>query len=153
MVPKDRKALMKWKIILPNGLTMRQFAPSKRTKCERTVIRWLRSFGLRVHENCKLLPGTPDAVVKELRLCVFADGDFWHRPSRMIRAHKPHHRENWTKRAWRGKRRELRQNRELFALGWRVVRVWESSINKRPRQTKEKLLMLLHADFDRVIRI
>jgi DNA mismatch endonuclease (patch repair protein) len=141
------------RIILPNGLGMGQFAPSKNTKCELTVRKWLRAMGLRVHANRRSLPGSPDAAVYALRLAVFADGDFWHNPKIMIARHKPHHRENWTLRAKRGKRREYRANKRLREMGWRVIRIWDSSIKKRPDRTRERLRSLLRRDFARTVRI
>lgn len=141
------------RIVLPNGLGMGQLGPSKNTKCELTVRKWLRSFGLRVYANRRGLPGRPDAVIYPLRLVVFADGDFWHRPERMIAMHKPHHKVDWTRKAIMGKRREYRSNRQLRALGWRVVRVWESSIMKNPEGTKVKLKSLLRRRLARTTRI
>jgi DNA mismatch endonuclease (patch repair protein) len=141
------------RIVLPNGLGMGQLGPSANTKCELTVREWLRSFGLRVYANRRGLPGTPDAVIYSLRLAVFADGRFWHDPKVMIARHKPHHRENWTLRAKRGKRREYRSNKRLREMGWRVIRVWDSSIKKDPVRTRERLRSLLTRDFSRTVRI
>lgn len=132
---------------------MGQLGPSKGTKCEVTVIRWLREAGLRVHANRRGLPGTPDAAVYSLRLAVFADGRFWHDPKMAAARHKPHHKVNWTLKAKRGKRREYRANRDLKAMGWRVVRVWDSSIDKDPGRTRARLLALLRAPLLRAARI
>jgi hypothetical protein len=46
-----RAHLKDGRIVLPNGIGMGQFAPSKGTKCERTVLSWLRAEGLRIHAN------------------------------------------------------------------------------------------------------
>jgi len=140
-------------IALPNGIGMGQLGSSRNTKCELAVRSWLRSFGFRVYANRRGLPGSPDAVVYPLRLCVFADGDFWHRPERMAAMHKPHHKINWTLKGKRGKRREYRSNKRLRELGWRVVRVWGSSISKYPEKTKSRLFGLLYTDFSRTIRL
>ena len=141
------------KIVLPNGIGMAQLGPSKGTACERAVIMWLRDKGLRVYANRRGLPGTPDAAIYSLKLAVFADGDFWHRPELMAARHKPHHKTNWTLKGKRGKRREYRANKRLKAMGWRVIRVWESSIKKRPEQTREKLYSLLNAPLARARRL
>jgi G:T-mismatch repair DNA endonuclease (very short patch repair protein) len=91
-------------------------------------------------------------VIYQLKLAVFADGRFWHDPKVMISRHKPHHRVDWTKRANKGKRREYLSNKRLREMGWRVVRIWDSSIYKKPG-TKERLRALLHKKFTRTIRL
>lgn len=72
------------------------------------------------------LPGRPDVVLREARLAVFVDGDFWH---------------GWRFGAWRGsltpfweakivrnRLRDRKVGRELRAAGWIVLRLWEHQV-------------------------
>ncbi len=69
----------------------------------------------------------PDFVFPKLRLAVFVDGCFWHGcPS-----HATWPKQNaafWRKKILGNRARDRRVNRELCALGWRVVRVWEHEL-------------------------
>jgi DNA mismatch endonuclease (patch repair protein) len=66
----------------------------------------------------------PDIVFVSARVAVFVDGCFWHRC--------PQHRTDpkangawWREKLERNAARDRRVDRDLSALGWRVIRVWE----------------------------
>lgn len=132
---------------------MARLGPSKDTLPERTVRAWLRNFGLRYRKNFRGLPGSPDAAVHSLRLAVFADGRHWHDPETAARHQRPYHLTDWVAKAKGNRRRDLRVNRELRALGWRVVRIWDSSISKEPERTRERLRKLLRRRLRRAVRL
>ena len=75
--------------------------------------------------------GKPDFVFLKLKLAVFVDGCFWHGCPK--HATKP--KNNWA--FWRRKlsanrQRDLTVNRTLRKVGWRVVRIWECDLARRP---------------------
>jgi DNA mismatch endonuclease (patch repair protein) len=73
----------------------------------------------------------PDFVFPKSRLAVFVDGCFWHGCPR--HATKPkNNRAFWRRKFSRNKARDLFVNRELRKLGWRVIRIWECSLQRRP---------------------
>ena len=93
--------------------------------------RALRALGLRFTTNGAELPGCPDLVFQRERVVVFADGDFWHGRNlaeRIVRLAKGHNSEYWIRKIQSNVARDRRVRRHLNALGWRVVRVWESDI-------------------------
>lgn len=66
----------------------------------------------------------PDVVFTRARLVVFVDGCFWH--SCPLHATRPAANADW----WREKldanvQRDRRNDRDLQAAGWRVLRIWE----------------------------
>ena len=69
-----------------------------------------------------------------MRLAVFCDGDFWHGHNWAIRGYGSLENElrryskEWAEKITRNIERDERINRELEALGWRVLRIWESEI-------------------------
>lgn len=72
----------------------------------------------------------PDFVFAQLRVVVFVDGCFWHGCPR--HATWPKTRAVfWKKKIQTNKARDLRVNRELRRLGWKVVRVWEHELRRK----------------------
>ncbi len=117
----------------PDGVTpqplndgvRRQMArmPRRDTKPELALRRELHRRGLRFRVKNNL-PGRPDVVLTRARIAVFCDGCFWHVCPQ--HATWPKNNADW----WREKleanvARDRRQERELAALGWHVIRVWE----------------------------
>lgn len=94
---------------------------------ELRLVAALRAAGIRGWRRGSRLPGRPDFTFAAARLAVFVDGCFWHGCPR-------HHRLPRTRRAfWRAKvmgnrRRDRRVDRELRALGWSVLRIWEHDL-------------------------
>jgi DNA mismatch endonuclease (patch repair protein) len=73
------------------------------------------------------LPGRPDVAFTRWRVAVFVDGLLWH-------GHPKRYPANLNG-AWREKiARNVRRDREtdalLSALGWRVLRVWDSDVQR-----------------------
>lgn len=94
---------------------------------ELRLVAALRAAGIRGWRRGSRLPGRPDFTFAAIRLAVFVDGCFWHGCPR-------HHRLPRTRRAfWKAKvdanrRRDRRVDRELRALGWSVLRIWEHDL-------------------------
>lgn len=88
--------------------------------------------GLRYQLHRADLPGTPDIVFATRRLAVFVDGDFWHGRGWATRRAKlalGHNGAYWTSKIARNMERDRENDRALQAMGWRVLRVWESNIH------------------------
>lgn len=96
------------------------------TAPERMLEAALDRAGVAYGTHAKDLPGRPDVVLRVAGLAVFVDGDFWH---------------GWRFAAWRGAltpfweakiernmARDRRVGRELRAMGWRVLRLWEHQV-------------------------
>lgn len=107
---------------------------SRDTRPELALRKELWRRGLRYRKNYKRLPGKPDIVFLGVRLAVFCDGDFWHGHNWAIRGYGSLEEElSRYSKAWAGKiarniQRDARVDRELEAMGWRVLRIWESEI-------------------------
>lgn len=107
---------------------------SKDTKPELALRKELWRRRLQYRKNYKKLPGKPDIVFPRVRLAVFCDGDFWHGHNWAIRGYGSLENElrryskPWAEKITRNVQRDKQINRELQALGWRVLRIWESDI-------------------------
>lgn len=73
----------------------------------------------------------PDFVFLKLKLAVFVDGCFWHGCPK--HATKPkNNRAFWHRKLSMNKQRDGIVNRTLRKASWRVVRIWECDLTKRP---------------------
>lgn len=103
--------------------------PSKNTKPEEIVRKYLFNRGFRYRKNVSKLPGKPDIVLSKYKTVVFMNGCFWH-------AHKGC---KWfvppksNTEFWEGKfiyniERDERNYKKLKDLGWKVIIIWECEI-------------------------
>lgn len=103
--------------------------PSKDTKPEETVRKYLFSQGFRYRKNVSKLPGKPDIVLPKYKTVVFVNGCFWH-------AHKgckwfvppKSNEEFWQKKFTYNIERDERNYSKLREMGWHVIIVWECEI-------------------------
>ena len=110
------------------------------------LARELRKLGLRFRMNVPELPGKPDFVFTEARLVVFVDGDFWHgrnwkaRKQKLIRGSNADY---WIKKIEGNIARDRRNRVALRRQGWRVLRIWESTVRHAPFAAAVTALRLL----------
>jgi DNA mismatch endonuclease (patch repair protein) len=87
--------------------------------------------GLRYRVNRPGLPGRPDLVFAKARVVIFCDGDFWHGrdlEARLARLAAGHNAPYWVAKIRRNVERDRETNAALAALGWKVLRFWETEI-------------------------
>ena len=85
-------------------------------------------------KNQNSIPGKPDFAFPARKIAVFCDGDFWHGHNWVIRGYGSLENElrryskEWAEKIRRNIQHDEQINRELEALGWHVLRIWESDI-------------------------
>lgn len=94
------------------------------------------------------LPGKPDVTLRDHKLAIFVDGDFWHGLQWARRGHlsledqfqhsKGSH--YWTNKIRRNMQRDCRVTDALIQKGWRVLRFWESDIQKNAEACITKIM-------------
>jgi DNA mismatch endonuclease (patch repair protein) len=77
------------------------------------------------------LPGKPDFAFPRLKVAVFVDGCFWHGCPRCYTRPKTN-RKFWDKKRDDNMARDKRVNRQLRRQGWKVIRIWQHSLQKSP---------------------
>lgn len=103
----------------------------KDTKPEILVRSYLFSRGLRFRKNDKRYPGSPDIVLPKYNTIVFVHGCFWHHHKGCKYATMPKSNVDfWEKKLYRNKERDERNRKELEAMGWNVITVWECELKK-----------------------
>jgi DNA mismatch endonuclease (patch repair protein) len=90
--------------------------------------------------------GKPDFVFGRLKLAVFVDGCFWHGcPNHST---KPkNNRDFWQRKLSANQRRDILVTRTLRRTGWRVIRIWECALRKRPQSCLHRVLRALNGAF------
>ena len=129
----------------------------KNTKPELLVRKFLFGKGFRYRLNDSRLPGHPDLVLRKYRTVIFVNGCFWHghdncRYFRLPRTNV----DFWKAKIERNKKRDVKEQRQLAALGWHCITVWECQLKPKVRnQTLESLAFTLNHIFleDRKIKV
>jgi DNA mismatch endonuclease (patch repair protein) len=99
------------------------------TKPEMIVRRIVHRLGYRFRLHRRDLPGTPDIVLLKYRKVINVHGCFWHLHSCAHARRAPVNNADY----WQSKRsgnaaRDRQAVRQLRALGWRVLTVWECQL-------------------------
>ena len=101
---------------------------------ELALMQLFRRHGITGWRRKQKVFGKPDFAFRRELLAVFVDGCFWHGCPKHCKI-PAGNRAFWKKKFATNKARDLRVNRELRGLGWRVVRVWEHDLARRQIQT------------------
>jgi DNA mismatch endonuclease (patch repair protein) len=99
--------------------------PNRDTKPERIVRTLLFLSGYRFRKHLGGLPGRPDVAFTRRRAAIFVHGCFWHGHD-CRKGRRPTTRpEFWTTKLLKNRSRDQQQQRDLVAMGWRVLIIWE----------------------------
>jgi DNA mismatch endonuclease, patch repair protein len=113
----------------------------KGTKPELAVASLLRSEGLVFEEHAHDLPGRPDFVIRDSRIAIFVDGDFfhgWRFPVWRLKLS-----EHWEAKIDGNRRRDGRNHRRLRRMGWTVIRIWEHQVEADPAGCMKRIKCIL----------
>ena len=94
---------------------------------ERVFASILRQAGISGWRRHLSLPGKPDFAFRSQRIAIFLDGRFWHGCPRCYRLPEDN-RSYWRKKVAGNRSRDRRRSRELRALGWRMLRLWDHTL-------------------------
>ena len=112
------------------------------TTPEIAVRRVVHSMGYRFRLHRSDLPGKPDIVLPKHRAIILVNGCFWHRHRCRRGRSMPSTRvQFWKDKFEATRKRDRKVRRQLKALGWSVLVVWEC------RARKEEDLRRYLADF------
>ena len=127
----------------PAASKAKRHNPAQGTAAELVLRRRLWSLGLRYRLHAKDLPGKPDIVFRRQRLAVFVDGDFWHGRNweqRRASLEKGHNAPYWIDKIAYNIERDRRNDALLEQAGWRVLRLWETAVKKRPLAAADRVV-------------
>ncbi|HEY6226922.1 MAG TPA: very short patch repair endonuclease [Verrucomicrobiae bacterium] len=98
---------------------------------ELILMQLFRAAGLKGWRRHAAILGRPDFVFTKERVAVFVDGCFWHGCAQHCRM-PASNRKYWVGKIERNMRRDRMTRKTLRAEGWKVVRVWEHELKRRP---------------------
>lgn len=108
---------------------------SKNTKAELVVFKYLRNQKIYFQKHYEKAPGNPDIALPKKKKVIFIDGDFWHaREYKKTIARLPEG--YWKDKIKRNYKRDKQNFKLLEDGGWRVLRVWESDVNRKRTQAE-----------------
>lgn len=110
------------------------------TGIERAVREMLQDLDLQHEAQVRELPGTPDFVLRDAQVAVFVDGDFWHGWRFPVWEHKLS--PSWREKIAKNRLRDRRNFAKLRRRGWRVLRLWEHDIERRPEWCTQRLAQI-----------
>ena len=103
----------------------------KRGIAETMLAKSLWHSVIRYSCNYKKLPGSPDIAITKHHIAIFIDGEFWHgKDWEKRKARLKSNREYWIEKIEENMARDQRNDNELRALGWIVIRFWEKDVKK-----------------------
>ena len=103
--------------------------PSKNTKPEEAVRKYLFSKGFRYRKNVSYLPGKPDIVLPRYKTVVFVNGCFWHGHEGCRWFVPPKTNSDfWNAKFKYNIERDRKNYSKLEEMGWKVLVVWECKI-------------------------
>lgn len=101
------------------------------TGIEVSVRRLVHSMGYRYRLHAPGLPGTPDIVFPGKKKAIFVHGCYWHHHEGCKLATTPKtNTEFWQNKFCDNTARDERKIRDLEALGWKVLVVWQCETKK-----------------------
>jgi DNA mismatch endonuclease, patch repair protein len=117
---------------------------SKDTRPELALRRLLESRGIRFELHGADLPGKPDVVFRPAKKAVFVHGCYWHmHRCRYGRVVPRTNEEFWQKKRSGNVERDRRARRELRAIGWRSLIVWECWTKRSPQTVEDRIVRFL----------
>ena len=109
----------------------------KDTSPEIRLRRALWGLGLRYRLD-STLPGKPDLAFSGKKTAIFVDGCFWHRCPQHFKPPETNVT-FWRRKLSANVARDKRINKQLQALGWQVIRVWEHEVDASPDRAARKI--------------
>jgi DNA mismatch endonuclease (patch repair protein) len=113
---------------------------------ELKLVSLLRSTHLRGWRRDFPLLGNPDFVFPESKLAVFVDGCFWHGHDCGRNLKPKRNAKLWRHKFSANQQRDALVTRTLRSKGWRVIRIWECALARRPESCVRRIQRALDAN-------
>lgn len=105
----------------------------KHTQIEYLIRKGLFALGFRYRLHVRDLPGSPDLVLPKYRAVVFVHGCFWHGHNCPLFSWPASNRHFWLQKIRKNRENDARAIKQLRALRWRVMTVWECALRGKQR--------------------
>ena len=115
----------------------------KNKTTDERLAHFLRRSGLRGWRRHKRMVGRPDFIWLAEKLAVFVDGCFWHGHSCGKNVAPRTNAQRWRQKIEGNRARDIRVAAALRRQGWRVIRIWECQLAKKPDFCVDRLRRVL----------
>lgn len=122
--------------------TMSRIRSSGNATTERRFVALLKGADITGWRRHAKLAGRPDIIFPRARVAVFLDGCFWHGCPRCYKAPRTN-AAYWADKIRKNVLRDMEVKSRLRASGWKVVRLWEHSIRKKPKASLHRIMAAL----------
>ena len=110
----------------------------KNTLLELSGFELLKKTNLRFRRHPRGIYGKPDAALKNRKIAVFFDSEFWHGfKFKEFKKRLPN--DYWVRKIENNRRRDKLVTKELKKNGWTVIRFWESELFKKPEDCLKEI--------------
>lgn len=117
---------------------MRSVKSKNNKTTEIKFLKLLKNYNITGWRRNYPVNGKPDIVFLKNKLAIFIDGCFWH--GHNCRNTKPkQNKDYWDEKIKQNKRRDKRITEMFQNRNWKVFRIWECDLTKKP----EKIITLL----------
>lgn len=117
---------------------------TKNTNPEILVQRVLDQMDVEYETHVAELEGKPDIVIRNQNIVIFVHGCFWHQHANCQSATRPKSNTAfWDEKLDANVARDRRQQEELEADGWRVLVLWECSVEDGASKFPKRIQTLL----------
>jgi len=117
-----------------------QAVKSKNSKIELALGKALKRLGIKYKKNDKKIFGKPDYIIKDFKIAVFCDSEFWHGKNwEKRKSDLKSNQEFWYRKIERNIQRDYEVTTELEKQGWIVLRFWGKTILRNPEKCALKI--------------
>lgn len=110
---------------------------ARNTSLEMLAFSALKQQGIKFSRHAKSLPGKPDAVIRNEKIALFIDGDFWH--GYRFPVWKNELPDFWQVKINKNRTRDRANFSKLRRQGWKVIRLWGHQIKTDPQAVIKSL--------------
>jgi DNA mismatch endonuclease, patch repair protein len=121
---------------------MRRIKPKGNRSTELLLAHIFRKNGVVGWRRHPPILGRPDFIFSKQHIIVFVDGDFWHGNPRNFKLPLTNS-EFWKRKIHYNRAKDRRVTRSLRSFGWKVIRIWESDLNRRPQLCLARVMRAL----------
>lgn len=129
---------------LSRGELMSRVRSSGNITTELKLLNMFRSAGITGWRRRYPLHGKPDFTFPSQRVVVFVDGCFWHGHTCSRNLEPKINSDLWRAKIQTNKSRDRRVSRTLRKKGWRVIRIWECDLKKKPNTCLKRISRTLN---------
>jgi DNA mismatch endonuclease, patch repair protein len=128
---------------LSRSALMSRIRSSQNATTELRFLALLRAMRIKGWRRNYPLTGKPDFTFPRSKLAVFIDGCFWHGHDCGRNLIPKHNALAWKAKIARNKMRDLIVKRELKRRGWKIIRIWECTLRKKPNHCVKRIIRIL----------